>query len=139
MGTLKFETGVVSYTINDKCEVSFNPTDSAFVERLYSAFELLDKKQEEREAHIKKIAGKREIFDYARACDAEMRDIIDGVFEAPISVEVFGSMNVYAVANGFPVWCNFMLAVMDEIDTTFAREQKLTNPRISKYTSKYHK
>ena len=29
-------------------------------------------------------------------------------------------------------------AVMDEIDTTFAREQKATNPRIAKYTKKYH-
>ena len=31
------------------------------------------------------------------------------------------------------------VAVMDEIDTTFTREQKLTNPRISKYTAKYQK
>lgn len=42
-------------------------------------------------------------------------------------------------ANGLPVWCNLMMAVMDEIDTTFTREQKLTNPRISKYTAKYQK
>lgn len=45
----------------------------------------------------------------------------------------------YAIANGLPVWCNLMMAVMDEIDTTFTREQKLTNPRISKYTAKYQK
>lgn len=31
------------------------------------------------------------------------------------------------------------MITMDEIDTTFAREQKATNPRISKYTAKYHK
>ena len=30
-------------------------------------------------------------------------------------------------------------AIMDEIDTTFAREQKAQNPRISKYTKKYHR
>lgn len=71
--------------------------------------------------------------------DAEMRGIIDGVFEAPVSESVFGGMNVYAIANGLPVWCNLMMAVMDEIDTTFTREQKLTNPRISKYTAKYQK
>ena len=34
---------------------------------------------------------------------------------------------------------NLMLAIMDEVDTTFAREQKATNPRIQKYTKKYHK
>lgn len=50
-----------------------------------------------------------------------------------------GKMNVYALSDGLPVWVNLMLAVMDEIDTAFAREQKQTNPRIAKYTAKYHK
>lgn len=139
MNELNFDTGVVTFSVNGKCEVSFNPTDSAFVERLYAAFEELDKKQEGYKAQIEKIAGKKEIFDFAKERDAEMRGVIDGVFEAPVSSAVFGSMSAYAVANGFPVWCNLMLAVMDEVDTTFAREQKLTNPRISKYTNKYHK
>lgn len=139
MKELTFESGLVTYTLNGKCEVSFNPTDSNFVERLYTAFEDLDAKQETYKAQVDKMAGKREIFDFARERDAEMRQIIDGVFEAPVSDALFGGMNVYAVADGLPVWCNLMLAVMDEIDTTFSREQKATNPRIAKYTGKYHK
>ena len=133
MKELNFDSGLVTYSLNGKCEVSFNPTDSNFVERLYSAFEDLDK------AQIEKMADKKEIFEFARERDAEMRGIIDGVFDAPVSEAVFGGMNVYAIANGLPVWCNLMMAVMDEIDTTFSREQKLTNPRISKYTAKYQK
>ena len=133
MKELNFDSGLVTYSLNGKCEVSFNPTDSNFVERLYSAFEDLDK------AQIEKMADKKEIFEFARERDAEMRGIIDGVFDAPVSEAVFGGMNVYAIANGLPVWCNLMMAVMDEIDTTFTREQKLTNPRISKYTAKYQK
>ena len=117
----------------------FNPTDSSFVERLYAAFEDLDKKQDSYRAQIESMADKKEIFDFARERDAEMRAIIDGVFEAPVSETVFGGMNVYAIAGGLPVWCNLMMAVMDEIDTAFTREQKLTNPRISKYTAKYQK
>lgn len=139
MKELNFESGLVTYSLNGKCEVSFNPTDSNFVERLYAAFEELDKKQEGYKAQIEKMANKREIFDFARERDTEMRGIIDGVFDAPVSDAVFGGMNVYAVAGGLPVWCNLMLAVMDEIDTTFSREQKLTNPRIAKYTAKYRK
>ena len=119
--------------------MSFNPTDSNCVERLYSAFEELDKKQEGYKAQVEKMADKREIFDFARERDTEMRGIIDGVFEAPVSDAVFGGMNVYAVAGGLPVWANLILAIMDEIDTTFTREQKLTNPRISKYAAKYQK
>lgn len=139
MKELNFDSGLVTYSLNGKCEVSFNPTDSNFVERLYSAFEELDKKQEGYKAQVEKMANKREIFDFARERDTEMRGIIDGVFEASVSDAVFGGMNVYAVANGLPVWCNLMLAVMDEIDTTFAREQKSTNSRIKKYTDKYQK
>ena len=61
------------------------------------------------------------------------------VFGFDVCGAVFGDMNVYALADGLPVWCNLMLSVMDEIDTTFAREQKAQNPRISKYTKKYHR
>lgn len=139
MKELSFETGLVSYSLNGKCEVSFNPTDSNFVERLFSAFDDLDKKQESYKSQIEKMADKRQIFDFARERDSEMRAIIDGVFDVPVSDAVFGEMNVYAMAGGLPVWCNLLLAIMDEVDTTFAREQKATNPRIAKYTAKYSK
>lgn len=139
MKELNFESGLVTYNLNGKVEVTFNPSDSNFVERLYSAFEDLDKKQEGYRATIEKMAEKREIFEFARERDREMREIIDGVFEVPVSEALFGGMNVYALAGGLPVWCNLMLAVMDEVDTTFTREQKATNPRIAKYTAKYQK
>lgn len=35
MKELNFESGLVTYSLNGKCEVSFNPTDSNFIERLY--------------------------------------------------------------------------------------------------------
>mgnify|MGYP000858518948 CR=1 FL=1 len=46
MKDLIFDTGLVTYNINGKCEFSFNPTDSAFVEKLFNAFDILDKKQD---------------------------------------------------------------------------------------------
>lgn len=139
MAELNFATGVITFTVNGKCDISFNPTDSAFVERLFNAFDTLDKKQEAYKTEISKVGDNSEIFDIARRRDEEMRELIDGVFEHPVCKDLFGGMNVYAMADGLPVWCNFLLTVMDEVDTTFAREQKLTNPRIQKYTAKYHK
>lgn len=139
MKELNFESGLISYSLNGKCEVSFNPTDSNFVERLYSAFEDLDKKQESYKNQIEKMEDKKKIFEFARELDAEMRGIIDSVFNSAVSDALFGEMNVYAIANGLPVWCNLMLAVMDELDTAFAREQKAANPRITKYMAKYQK
>ena len=55
MKELSFDSGLVTYSLNGKCEVSFNPTDSNFVEKLYSAFEELDKKQEGYKAQIEKM------------------------------------------------------------------------------------
>lgn len=139
MKELNFDTGVATYAINGKCELSFNPTDSAFVEKLFTAFETLDKKQDAYKAEVEKTANKREVFDTARKMDEEMREIINEAFGTDLCNALFGEMNVYALADGLPVWANLMLAVMDEVDTTFAREQKATNPRVSKYTKKYHK
>lgn len=139
MADIRFDTGVVAFNLNDKIEVSFNPTDSAVVEKIYSTFEELDRKQEAYKAEIEKCADKKEIFEIARHRDAEMRDMIDGLFEKPVCEALFGAMNVYALADGLPVWCNLMLAVIDQIDTTFSREQKRTNPRIAKYTDRWKK
>ena len=112
MQELNFGDGIVTYTVNGKREVSFNPTDSNFVERLYLAFEDLDKKQEGYKTQIEKMGDKKLIFEFARERDKEMREIIDSVFGAHIADNLFGGMNVYALAEGVPVWCNFMLAVM---------------------------
>lgn len=139
MNTLNFETGLAAFSVNGRAEITFNPTDSNFVERLFNAFDTLDKKQEAYKEEVAKVGDKKEVFQIARRRDAEMRKLIDGVFETPVCGDIFGGMNVYAMADGLPVWCNFLLAVMDEIDTTFAKEQKATNPRIAKYTAKYHK
>lgn len=138
MPELKFETGLVSFVVNGACEICFNPTDSAFVEKLFNAFDTLDKRQERYREQVSSMKDNREVFEIARSQDAEMREIINGVF-GPVSDQLFGGMNVYALADGLPVWCNFMLAVMDEIDTSFAQEQKKANPRIAKYTAKYKK
>lgn len=141
--TIIINSGVVKKvfetTDGKTCEFSFNPTDSGFVEKLFNAFDTLDKKQENYKAEVEKTANKRDIFDTARKMDDEMREIINEVFHVDICIALFGEMNLYALADGLPVWANLMLAVMDEVDTTFSREQKATNPRISKYTKKYHK
>ena len=139
MKDLNFDTGVVTYNLNGMASLTFNPTDAAFIEKLYHAFEVLDKKQESYQAMVKKTQNSREIFDAARKMDEEMREIINETFGFDLCAALFGDMNVYAMADGLPVWANLMLAVMDEADTTFAREQKLSNPRISKYTKKYHR
>lgn len=139
MNTLNFETGIVTFSVNDTAEVSFNPTDSYFGYRLFETFEKLDEKQKRYKEELSKLAKNAEIFDLGCRMDKEMREMIDSAFETPVCDAIFGNMNVYAMGGGLPVWSNFILAVIEEIDTTFAREQKATNPKIAKYMAKYQK
>ena len=47
MAELRFETGVQEYTVHGvkgDVIIRFNPTDGAFIQRLYNAFDTLDKK-----------------------------------------------------------------------------------------------
>ena len=137
---LNFTHGVQEYTVHGvggDVAICFNPTDGEFVQRLYHAFEVLDKKQDAYNEEIRKCGDRVKIFEIARKRSDEMREIIDGIFEEPICEKDFGRMNLYALSDGLHVWTNFLLALMDETDSAFAREQKATNPRLKKYTEKY--
>lgn len=134
---LSFDSGLKEFRLNNTVSVRFNPTDNNFISRMYDIFEELDKKQEEYKGERDRLTESKEIFDFARARDTEMRQILDGLFDQPICEPLFGSMNVYALANGFPVWANLMLAILDEISDSVDRETASTNPRLEKYIAKY--
>lgn len=136
---IKFDTGAVEYSINDKATVLINPTDLGFVERVFDIFNHMDEKQEEYNAAITKAEKDSEIFEVYRGMESEMRGMINDVFGAEVCQDIFGNMSVFALADGLPLWSNLMLALIDEMDVAFAREKKATNPRIKKYTAKYNK
>ena len=139
MQTLNFSTGLITYSVNGQCELRFNPTDSAFVERVYHTFETLDGKQVEYQRRVEAAAGTREIFTIARELDGEMRALLDETLGTGVCAALFGAMNVYALADGLPVWSNLLLAVLDVVDAGFADERQKTDPRVAKYVSKYKK
>ena len=135
---MKISTGVREYRLNDKCTVCFNPSDPAFANRLYTAFDELKKKQDARDNDVDKMSA-REAFDWLNQMDKEMRETIDGVFNQPICEALFGNVSVYAIADGVPLWMNFMLAIMDELDEGIKREKAFHNERLTKYTKKYQR
>lgn len=137
--TLTVETGVVEYTLNDAAVVRFNPTDFSFIERLFNTFDELDKKQDEYVSDIEKAKNNIEVFEITRRLDEEMKSQVDGLLGSGLCAQLLGDVNIYALADGLPIWANLFLALMDEIDTSFAREQKATNPRLQKYLKKYKK
>lgn len=138
MGDLRIETGIKEYHLNDRCVVAFNPTDHKFADKLYTAFDELQKKQKAREVDLEKMTT-REAFDYLARLDTEMREIIDGVFGVPVCTPLFGGVSVYASAEGSPLWFNLIMAIIGELDEQVKREKALQNEKILKYTKKYHK
>ena len=139
MKELVFDSGVVSYFFNGKCEVSFNPADHAFAERFYNAVDEMGKLQDEYAQKAKELQEPSQAFSLARQRDEEMGKVLDGLFDAPVCASVFGDMSLCAFANGFPVWLNLMLAILDEIEANIGDIQKQADPRIAKYKAKYQK
>ena len=135
---ISFDTGIKEFNINDAVTVRFSPTDMCFIERVFEALERLDKRAEEYRGKIEKVQD-REVFDLAKAFDAEVKDEINAIFGDDVCTPLFGDMSMNTLADGFPIWANFLMAVIDTFDGAFAEEKKKTNPRIKKYTAKYQR
>lgn len=135
---IKFDNGLREYSLNDAVTVRFNPTDMNFIQRVYDAFESMDKRQDAYKAEVEKVDD-RSLFDLANRYDAEVRSEINGIFDTDVCTPLFGSMSVNTLADGLPIWANFFFAIIDTFDGAFAEEKRKTNPRIKKYTEKYRK
>ena len=136
MADIRFETGLKTFDINGSFQVTFAPTDMSFIERAYKALENMDAMQTKYKDIIAKTDGAA-LFDLAREMDNAARVEINNVFGSDVCSPLFGTMNVFTIADGFPVWANFLLAIIDQFEGAFAEERKKTNPRIAKYTAKY--
>ena len=138
MKNLSFSDGQEEYRLNDRVTVRFNPTDVSFLEKLAAAFERMDTLQEEI-----KTAGETltedQVFPFARSQDAKMRACLDSLFDVPVCDALFGPVNLYASAGGFPLWANLLIAVSEEVESSMQSELRAREKRIAKYTAKYQK
>ena len=142
MNTLKIETGIQEYSLNDKCTVQFNPSDVAFIKKIYDAMAYLDKKQADYKKGMDAIGpdDHEAMFAFMEEQDKQMRETIDGVFNVPICDAVFGEMNVFAFTkDGIPAWASMLLAIIDECNTDQDELKKKGKATINKYIKKYHK
>lgn len=139
MPELKIESGVKEYNLNGKVTVLFNPTDTNFVEKYFNVFSSLDERQTRYGEAIAKAESNAAVFELARNMDEEIRTELNSLFSTDICTPLLGEMSICALAGGLPIWANILLAMLDEMDSTFAQEKKATNPRLEKYIKKYKK
>ena len=139
MKELNIDTGLVTYNLNDAVQVTFNPTDLVFGEKLFNIFDQLDAKQNEYLENIKAKKDNRELFEYGRQLDKEMRDYLFTLFDMDIVTPLIGDISVYALADGMPIWANILTTLVDEMDSATTKNNELSKKRIAKYTKKYTK
>ena len=145
MRELNFDTGLVRYTVNGiEGAVCFNPTDSAFFKKVYDLFSELSEKCDQYEKKMKQTQDGTDRYLIISQLDAEIDAAIDAVFDKPgLSEMIFTvdgkRVSPNALAGGFPLWANFILAIADEADASVKEQLAKSKSRMEKYTKKYHR
>ena len=137
MKELQFDTGLVTYKVNGSCEITFNPGDISFVKRLFDLFDRLSGQQDVVEKVNAEERDGMVLFQMAASQDAQMRRDLDGLFGEGTCAALFADMSVFALAGGFPLWANFIMAIIDEIDANLVQEEQKARTRVDKYMKKY--
>ena len=137
MNEIRFDTGIREFNVNGAVKVRFCPSDMDFVEKVFGVIETLDKKTEAFKERIKDLKSNRDVFDEARAIDNEIRELINSIFDTDVCTPLFGTTNTFALADGLPLWANFLFAIADTLDSDLVEQKKRTNPRLKKYIDKY--
>lgn len=134
---IQIATGLQEFKLNGVVSVFFNPTDAAFIEKVFKTFDELDKAQDNYSERLDKAKSLTEMFNFLSDLNKEMREKLFNLFDMDIVTPLIGNANVYALSEGMPIWANIMFAIIDEIDTSFDEQTKLSDAKIKKYTSKY--
>lgn len=124
MKNLNFETGMTEYQVNGGGTIRFNPADAAFVKGLSELFAALGQ-------------GTEGSLDDLPQREAEVTAKIDALFGPGTSRAVFGDQGAYALAGGLPLWANFLLAVLDEVESAVRAQPAAASPRVEEYMKKY--
>lgn len=136
---LNYSTGVQEFEVAGG-SIRFNPADPQFVHRLLDCFDRLQKRQDDGEQENEVLAEDGEmLFRTIEERDAQMRQDIEMVFGPGSAAAIFPDIGLYALADGLPVWCNFLLAVLDLVNDSVADAQNADNTRIDFYMKKYSK
>ena len=127
----------MTFDVNSKCEIDFDPEDSTFAQDMLDCFMKLDESQEVYEKKVCACSTFPALFEVFREYDANARRAIDKTIGKPVCDSLFGDMNVYAFGNGLPVWSNFLLAIMLRLKHPAIADFFSCNERAKKYMNRF--
>ena len=138
MNALNFSTGMKTFDVNDgAAQISYNPTDVNFASGLYDLFASCSERHEADKD--KKFENNTAFFEYAKQLDADVHKGIDALFGEGAAAAGVEGISSYAMADGLPLWTNFLLAVIDTVPEEMNKQVKTSKPRVEKYLKKYHR
>lgn len=135
MGNLSYSAGGKAYTLNGGETICFDPCDAEFANRIVVAFrncsEIQKRYPEESFADID------EQLVFIQKMNADICEEIDKAFDAEVCKKACCGSSPCAISDGLPVWMNFLMAVIDEIDANMPEGEKRSRARVQQYTEKY--
>lgn len=129
---------VEEYNIDGKIVLRFNPADATFVKNFNAAFKALAEAQSEL-AEAAKNADDEAFFDASAATNTKLRGVLNDLFGEDICTPIWGTADLTALSDGLPLWFNFMMALIDEIDADMKSVKDVRSARLDAYLAKYQK
>lgn len=133
------------YRINGSNDsiIELNPTDVGIVTRMKEVYKQLDASAQKAGSLLadKADATEEESIDQLSTAlsdlDKDMRQMIDYLFDSPVSEVVAKDQNMYTLYNG-QFWFEHVIEVLSKLyENNFNEEFKKMNARIKKHTDKY--
>jgi len=136
MKELNFDNGLKTYTVNGCAQISFNPSDARFNQKMHALLKRIEEIVNDNPELSADDADAYYAFMNDR--DRAIRNEVDAVFGDGISDKIF-PYDCTAVSDGMPMVVNFLLAILDEVESNVDEQTKAASPRVAHYTAKWQK
>ena len=136
MGELSYGAGKKTYTLNGGETIRFDPGDSEFASRVVAAFQNCHKIQ--RECASNRFTEIDQMVSATKKMSDAIRQEIDTTFGEPVCDKACCGSSPISISDGLPVWMNFLMAVIDEIDANMPEGEKRSRIRVQQYMDKYN-
>ena len=145
---LPIEKRAFRFGQDDNRIVYINTSDFGFMERLPEAYKKLEDLQNRVTGVSEGVNGDAENLDdimeglgtmgsRLKALDTEMREVVDTLFQAPVSAAAAPDGSMYDLFEGTPRYDLIIAVLVEQFGKRYADEFKKVKEKVKKHTGKY--
>ena len=136
MGALNYTAGKREYTLPGGGVIYFDPCDSEFANKIILAIRNCQEIHKRFPDHVMTDLDAQLLC--IQQINNDIRKEIDNVFGDQIADKACCGSSPISISDGLPVWLNFLMAVIDEIDANMPEGEKRSRARVQQYVDKYN-